>query len=107
MSKKQMLILIPLGVLAFLVFSKKTFASKTPETAKSQSLAEPLTGLIGTGIGLVSNLVNKGIDFFSPNQTAYVPTGSVDIGAMFSPSDLSASDVTGYFGSIPADVGFW
>ena len=99
-----MLLLIVIGVIAFLILTKKPTA--TASTQRAQALQQAETGLLGSGINLLTSAVNKALSLFTPSTPASTggmyQTQSTDIGSMFAPSDIaSMSDLMGLFTSTP------
>lgn len=97
MKRNEMLIIaIPVGFLALYYLAKKgkiipsAGTATTPETARSASLATPISGLLGAGVSMIGGLVGKVADYFSLNPVSAIPTQSTDIGTMFTQADLSS-----------------
>jgi len=114
MDKKQMTIIGVVAaviVLYFILKQKGTTTAQTNQTARSASLTEPITGLIGSGITLLSNFVKSGVDYFSGNQASQSSSGVPAVNAtayqttdIYSPYysgavDITTPDMAGYFDS--------
>jgi len=116
MDKKQMTIIgIAVGavILYFILKQKATTTAKANQTARSASLVEPLTSLIGSGVTLLSNFVKSGVDYFSGNKASQSGSGVPGINdTAYQTTDIYspfysggnvvteiASDMAGYFDS--------
>jgi hypothetical protein len=115
MDKKQMTIIgvVAAAIVLYFILKSKTTTAKQASTARSNSLAAPLTSLIGSGVTLLSNFVKAGVDYFSGNKASQGSSGvpAIDVTAyqttdIYSPfysggtvTTEIASDMSGYFDS--------